>query len=113
MKMAVQIVWIFLFLCSLIPFSNSFCMMTMPTMDTTECAYRNVTLPLGQTLTNYDDCLELRCLKDGSMSICGIGIHAGVFVPPNGCAISRGDKCAFEFVSARDHTLKCEAEIFG
>lgn len=42
-----------------------------------------------------------------------IGIHAGVMLPPDGCAILKGEKCAFEFVSARDQTIKCEADIFG
>ncbi|VDI30263.1 Hypothetical predicted protein [Mytilus galloprovincialis] len=85
----------------------------MPQPGTMQCVYKNVTLPLGHSYTDYTNCIEHSCSSDGSMTICGIGIHAGVMLPPDGCAILKGEKCAFEFVSARDQTIKCEADIFG
>ena len=44
---------------------------------------------------------------------CRIGINAGVFAPPPGCIVTKGDNCEAKLVDATDNTMECQAKTIG
>ncbi|KAL4240261.1 hypothetical protein ACF0H5_001055 [Mactra antiquata] len=88
--------------CHFQPFDTEFC--TAPT---------GATIPVGAELDMIEKCEKCTCSSssDGqgvAMSCCGYGINAGVFAPPDGCKIIRGDDgCSMKVVTIQDESKSC------
>ncbi|XP_063431390.1 beta-microseminoprotein-like [Mytilus trossulus] len=101
-------------MCLVIGMVDSYCgSITSPGNNPTNCTYGGVVVALNSTFTDYKACHRISCNTDGSMFVCGIGFHAGVFGPPPGCIMIQGDKCEALLVDVMDHTKKCDPTLYG